>query len=80
MESRISSLFDFQRFENEPSLQEIIDSGHQRVREGEKKEEFPPMRRMSSIRELSLDEMGMLSAAGQVDLTHRPKPGSDHLD
>lgn len=49
MENRLKSLFDYQKFEQNPALQDIIDSVHARY----------------ARRELDLDEMEMVNAAGQ---------------
>ena len=48
MEGRLRRLFDYQRFEKNPELQQMIDSTHLRNRS----------------RELSLDDLEMVSAAG----------------
>ena len=51
MEGKLKALFDYQKFEGNPALQQVIDSVHAR---------FPS-------RELSLDEMEWVSAAGVPD-------------
>ena len=48
METMLNRLFDFQAFTREPALQEAIDSVHRRY----------------EARELSLDEMEWVAAAG----------------
>lgn len=51
MERKLSRLFDFQKFEQNESLQQVIDAVHARYQ----------------TRELSLDEMEWLSAAGNPE-------------
>ena len=48
MERKLKNLFDFQKYEGNPALQSVIDSVHSRY----------------SVRELNLDEMEWVSAAG----------------
>ena len=48
MERKLKALFDFQKFEGNPALQSVIDSVHSRY----------------AIRELSMDDMEWVSAAG----------------
>ncbi len=48
MERKLKSLFDFQKFEGNPALQGVIDSVHSRY----------------SARELNLDELEWVNAAG----------------
>ena len=48
MEGKLKALFDYQKFEGNPALQQVIDSVHARY----------------SVRELSLDDMEWVSAAG----------------
>ena len=57
MESTLRKLFDFQKFEGNADLQNVIDSVHARY----------------AARELSMDEMEMLNAAGTPDLPVQPK-------
>lgn len=57
MENKLKSLFDFQKFEGNPDLQQVIDSVHAR----------------HSVRELSLDEMEWVSAAGTPVLKNGKK-------
>ena len=51
MESTLKRLFDYQKFEGNSDLQLIIDSVHARY----------------GVRELSMDEMEFVSAAGTPD-------------
>ena len=48
MEGKLKALFDYQKFEGNPALQSVIDSVHSRY----------------AVRELSLDDMEWVSAAG----------------
>ena len=57
MERVLSRLFDFQKFQENPDLQREIDAVHDRY----------------AVRELSLDEMEMLAAAGAPVLMKKPK-------
>ncbi len=61
LETVLKRLLDFQAFSRNPELQEVIDSVHDR---------YEP-------RELSLDEMEMLNAAGTADAFYRKKHGKD---
>ena len=54
MEEMLKSLFDFQKFEGNADLQQVIDSVHSRYA-------------VNSTRELSLDEMTWVAAAGQPE-------------
>ena len=54
MENRLKKLFDFQKFEGNSDLQSVIDSVHSHY--------------SSSARELSLDEMSWVNAAGQPEM------------
>ncbi len=58
MERKIRALFDFQKFEGNADLQQVIDSVHAKYGMEDRK---------SSVRELSLDEMAWLAAAGTPD-------------
>ena len=60
MQKTLKSLFDFQKFEGNPALQQVIDSVHARY----------------AVRELSLDEMDWVAAAGTPD----QKPGKKDED
>ena len=54
MERKLKALFDFQKFEGNSALQSVIDSVHSRY----------------TVRELSLDDMEWVNAAG----TGPPRP------
>ena len=58
MEKKLRALFDLQRFEGNADLQQIIDSTHSRY----------------ASRELNLDEMETIAAAGTPKQTMK-KPG-----
>ncbi len=58
MESKLKKLFDYQRFENNKELGSIIDEVHGRY----------------AARELSLDEMSFVSAAGAPEQMLKRKP------
>ena len=51
MEGKLKTLFDYQKFEGNPALQSVIDSVHARY----------------AAKELSLDEMEWVAAAGTPD-------------
>ncbi len=51
MERTLKRIFDYQRFENNTMLQQVIDDVHSRY----------------AARELSLDEMNFVAAAGTPD-------------
>ena len=51
MEGKLKALFDYQKFEGNPALQSVIDSVHSR---------YP-------VRELNMDEMEWVNAAGTPD-------------
>ncbi len=55
MEKKLKALFDYQKFENNTDLQRIIDSVHAR---------YTAQNTKRSIRELSLDEVEWVAAAG----------------
>lgn len=59
MERKLKALFDFQKFEGNSALQSVIDSVHSRY----------------TARELNLDEMEWVNAAGTV--TARPEKKDD---
>ena len=63
MERTLKSLFDFQKFEGNSDLQKVIDSTHSRY----------------AVRELSLDEMEWVAAAGIPEINNR-KTGKDADD
>ncbi len=52
MESLLKGLFDYQRFEENASLRAVIDSVHSRY----------------TVRELNMEDLDMISAAGQPTL------------
>ena len=52
MERKLTKMFDYQKFEKNADLERLIDSVHSRY----------------GIRELSMDDMEMVSAAGVPDL------------
>lgn len=55
MEKKLRQLFDFQKFAAEPNLQSVIDDVHSRY----------------AARELNMDEMEFVSAAGVPQLPNR---------
>lgn len=57
MERKLRQLFDYQRFEGNRELQQVIDSVHAKY----------------AARELRLDEMEYVAAAGKPDLPKQPK-------
>ncbi len=57
MESLLKGLFDYQRYEENASLRAVIDSVHGRY----------------AVRDLSMDELDMISAAGQPELLLKPE-------
>lgn len=64
MEQKLKNLFDFQKFEGNSGLQQVIDSVHSRY----------------AVRELSLNEMEWVAAAGipgAVPEEKNRKAGSD---
>ena len=60
MERTLKSVFDFQKFEGNSDLQKVIDSTHSRY----------------AVRELNMDEMEWVSAAGIPEGINR-KTGKD---
>ena len=58
MEKKLRALLDYQRFENNDELCRVIDSVHSR---------YAANRTRSGVRELTLNEMSMLAAAGTPD-------------
>ncbi len=52
METLLKGLFDYQRFEENASLRTVIDSVHSRY----------------AVRKLSMEDLDMISAAGQPSL------------
>ena len=63
MERTLKSVFDFQKFEGNSDLQKVIDSTHSRY----------------AVRELSLDEMEWVAAAGIPEINNQ-KTGKDADD
>lgn len=57
MEGKLKALFDYQKFEGNPALQSVIDSVHSRY----------------AVKELSLDEMEWVAAAGVPDINPEDK-------
>ena len=57
MESKLRQLFDFQKFEGNSELQQVIDSVHARY----------------AVRELSLDDMEFVAAAGVPETPDRTR-------
>ena len=57
MESKLRQLFDFQKFEGNSELQQLIDSVHARY----------------AVRELSLDDMEFVAAAGVPEIPDRTR-------
>ena len=55
MEKKLRALLDYQRFENNDELRRVIDSVHSR---------YAVNGTRSGVRELTLNEMSMLAAAG----------------
>ncbi len=65
MEKKLSLLFDYQKFEQNPELQRVIDAVHARL----------------SKRRLSDDEAELVAAAGQPETANlRKKPLDDEKD
>ena len=65
MEKKLSLLFDYQKFQQNPELQHVIDSVHARFRK----------------QKLSDDEADMVFAAGQPEIASlRKKPQKDKDD
>ena len=57
MEGKLKALFDYQKFEENSALQSVIDSVHSRY----------------AVKELSLDEMEWVAAAGIPETKHEDK-------
>ena len=64
MERRLKALMDFQKFEGNAMLQQVIDDVHSRY----------------AARELNLDEMEWVSAAGTPEFNTGKKAGKDKRD
>lgn len=58
MEKKLSRLFDYQKFEQNPRLQQVIDATNRRY----------------SVQELSAEDMDMVAAAGDVYLNQTGNP------
>ena len=61
MERKLKQLFDYQRFAGNHELQQVIDSVHAKY----------------AAKELALDEMEMVSAAGVTELSDKKKDRED---
>ena len=59
MERKLSKLFDFQKFEGNRELQQVIDSVHAKY----------------AVRTLSLDDMETVAAAGTPEIQDKEKNG-----
>ena len=59
MEKKLTQLFGYQRFAENKDLQQVIDSVHAKY----------------AVRDLSFDEMVMVSAAGTPELPEKGKDG-----
>ena len=59
MERKLRQLFDFQKFQGNRELQQVIDSVHSRY----------------AVRELSMDDMETVAAAGTPELHDKEKNG-----
>ena len=64
MEGRLKTLMDFQKYEGNAMLQQVIDSVHSRY----------------AVKELSLDDMEWVSAAGIPEANSGKKSGKDDRD
>ena len=64
MEGKLKALFDYQKFEGNSALQSVIDSVHSRY----------------AVKELSLDEMEWVNAAGIPDLKAGVRKDSEDAD
>ena len=63
MELKLKNMFEYQKFDENEDLQKIIDSVHQRY----------------ASRELSLDEMEWVAAAGDHTASHQKYSDKDQL-
>ena len=61
MEKKLKQLFDFQKFAGNADLQSVIDSVHSRY----------------ETKELNMDEMDMIFAAGVPQLPDRKNPNTE---
>ena len=64
MERKLKALFDYQKFEGNPALREVIDSTHSRY----------------AVQELSMDEMELVAAAGVPQNPAQKKSGKHNPD
>ena len=62
MERKLKGLFDYQKFDGNMKLQSVIDSVHSRY----------------GMRELDMDEIGMVSAAGIPEIMKRANDAKEH--
>lgn len=62
MERKLKGLFDYQKFDGNMKLQSVIDSVHSRY----------------GMRELDMDEIGMVSAAGIPEIMKRANDSKEH--
>jgi len=61
MERKLSQLFDYQKYQGNRELQQVIDAVHAKY----------------AVRELTLDDMEMVAAAGIPDLPKNKKNGEN---
>ena len=61
MENKLKQLFGYQKFEGNKELQQVIDSVHAKY----------------AVRELGLDDLEMVNAAGIPELPDRKKDGKE---
>ena len=61
MENKLKQLFGYQKFEGNRELQQVIDSVHAKY----------------AVRELALDDLEMVNAAGIPELPDRKKDGKE---
>ena len=61
MENKLKQLFGYQKFEGNKELQQVIDSVHAKY----------------AVRELALDDLEMVNAAGIPELPDRKKDGKE---
>jgi len=62
LERKLKGLFDYQKFDGNMKLQSVIDSVHSRY----------------GMRELDMDEIGMVSAAGIPEIMKRANDSKEH--
>ena len=61
MENKLEQLFGYQRFEGNRNLQQVIDSVHAKY----------------AVRELAIDDLAMVNAAGIPEISDRQKNGEE---